>query len=144
MQESRRAKRSIAAREQMECVSSVGSKDSPGCCSTTRACGQGLDQGIREMGTEDSGLFKRRNERVIASRPDARCRTISSSTGQTKLFVIPASARSRGCSEDGIELGLLRLDDHIQPEPSKGSVGGKSPLRWSKQRLLDEHDSRFL
>src|SRR5467141_928430 len=38
----------------------------------------------------------------------------------------------------------FRLDDHIQPEQAKDPSEVKAPLRWSKQRLLDEHDSKAL
>jgi excisionase family DNA binding protein len=35
-------------------------------------------------------------------------------------------------------------DDHIQPEQTKDPSEAKAPLRWSKQRLLDEHDPNVL
>src|SRR6267143_2748582 len=38
----------------------------------------------------------------------------------------------------------FRLDDHIQPEQAKDPSVVKAPLRWSMQRLLDEHDSKVL
>src|SRR6267143_4669537 len=38
----------------------------------------------------------------------------------------------------------FRLDDHIQPEQAKDPSEVKAPLWWSKQRLLDEHDSKVL
>src|SRR5260370_32470080 len=38
----------------------------------------------------------------------------------------------------------FRLDDHIQPEQAKDPSEEKAPLRWSKQRLLDDHDPNVL
>lgn len=38
----------------------------------------------------------------------------------------------------------LRLNDHIQPEQAKDPSEVRAPLRWSKQRLLDEHDPNVL
>ena len=36
------------------------------------------------------------------------------------------------------------LDDHIQPEQTKSLSETKGSLRWSKQRLIDEHDPNVL
>lgn len=38
----------------------------------------------------------------------------------------------------------FRLDNHIQPEKAKNRSEVKVSLRWSKQRLLDEHDPNVL
>lgn len=38
----------------------------------------------------------------------------------------------------------FRSDDHIQPDQTKDQSKVKAPLRWSKQRLLDEHDPNVL
>jgi excisionase family DNA binding protein len=40
--------------------------------------------------------------------------------------------------------GCFRLDDHIQLQQAKDPSEVKAPLRWSKQRLLDEHDPNVL
>jgi len=36
------------------------------------------------------------------------------------------------------------LDDHVLPEQAKDASEVKAPLRWSKQRRLDEHDPNVL
>jgi excisionase family DNA binding protein len=38
----------------------------------------------------------------------------------------------------------FRLDNHIQQEQAKNRSEVKASLRWSKQRLLDEHDPNVL
>src|SRR6266404_7301079 len=38
----------------------------------------------------------------------------------------------------------FRLDDHVLPEQAKAPSETKAPLRWSKQRRLDEHDPNVL
>jgi excisionase family DNA binding protein len=38
----------------------------------------------------------------------------------------------------------FRLDDHVLPEQAKDASAVKAPLRWSKQRRLDEHDPNVL
>src|SRR6267378_663881 len=38
----------------------------------------------------------------------------------------------------------FRLDDHVLPEQAKAPSEAKAPLRWSKQRRLDEHDPNVL
>jgi excisionase family DNA binding protein len=38
----------------------------------------------------------------------------------------------------------FRLDNHVLPEQAKAPAEAKAPLRWSKQRRLDEHDPNVL